>query len=94
MRPSRRSVGEILRSNRVAGSAFGAAPEVSRRLVEWLEQTYPPRCRNPLDTEREHERYAGKVELVQELRNMFDQYMDPHGAEVGHEVLVEDATGE
>lgn len=33
-------------------------------LVDWLRATYPPRCRLPEETEREHERYAGAVDLA------------------------------
>lgn len=39
----------------------------SDQLVEQLIEQYPARCRLPDETEREHERYAGKVELIQEL---------------------------
>lgn len=40
----------------------------SETLLETLEAQYPARCRLPKETEREHERYAGKVELIAEIR--------------------------
>jgi hypothetical protein len=37
-------------------------------MLESLEEQYPARCRKPDESEREHERYAGKVELLAEIR--------------------------
>lgn len=42
-------------------------------LLEWLEQQFPPRCRLPDETERDHERYAGKVELVGMIRQKLSE---------------------
>ena len=48
-------------------------PTYTAALIEALEAQYPPRCRLPKETEREHERYAGKVDLIQELRARIDK---------------------
>jgi len=48
-------------------------PTDSDSLLEQLEKQYPPRCRRPDETERDHERYAGKVELIMELRTRLDR---------------------
>jgi hypothetical protein len=45
-----------------------ALPPDSVALIERLSEQYPPRCRRPDETERDHERYAGKVDLINELR--------------------------
>lgn len=39
-------------------------PSIDRGLLEYLRRLYPERCRRSGETEREHERYAGKVELI------------------------------
>lgn len=44
-------------------------PRYLTDLVEDLETQYPPRCLEPRESVEDHHRYAGKVELVQELRN-------------------------
>ncbi len=44
-----------------------ALPTDSESLLSQLEEQYPPRCRLPDETERDHERYAGKVDLISEL---------------------------
>lgn len=41
-------------------------------MLERLEEQYPPRCRKQGEDELVHERYAGKVELIQELRRRLD----------------------
>lgn len=43
-------------------------PVPDPELVSALEQLYPPRCREENETERQHERYAGMVDLVVVLR--------------------------
>ena len=43
-------------------------PVPDPELVEALERLYPPRCRGEHETERQHERYAGMVDLVVILR--------------------------
>lgn len=45
-------------------------------LVE-LKKNYPPRCRLPSETERDHERYAGKVELIAELEERHRDQIAP-----------------
>jgi len=42
-------------------------PTDTDTLLSQLEEQYPARCRLPDETERDHERYAGKVELIHEL---------------------------
>ena len=42
-------------------------PTDTETLLAQLEAQYPARCRLPAETEREHERYAGKVDLINEL---------------------------
>jgi hypothetical protein len=37
-------------------------------LLEELEQNYPPRCIGKAETPEDAHRYAGKVELIAELR--------------------------
>ena len=44
----------------------------SATLLDELEAQYPVRCRLPDETEREHERYAGKVDLIAEIRARLD----------------------
>jgi hypothetical protein len=48
-------------------------PTDSESLLEQLETQYPARCRQPDETERDHERYAGKVDLIHELRVRLDR---------------------
>ncbi len=43
-------------------------PTDTETLLQRLEEQYPPRCRKIGEDELVHERYAGKVELIQELR--------------------------
>jgi len=50
-----------------------AIPTDSESLVGELEEQYPARCRLPDETERDHERYAGKVDLINELRARLDR---------------------
>ena len=50
-----------------------AIPTDSESLVSQLEEQYPARCRLADETERDHERYAGKVDLIQELRVRLDR---------------------
>lgn len=42
-------------------------PTDTASLLDQLEEQYPARCRLPDETERDHERYAGKVDLIAEL---------------------------
>jgi len=44
-----------------------ALPTDTASALSQLEEQYPARCRLPDETERDHERYAGKVDLIQEL---------------------------
>lgn len=48
-------------------------PTDSATLLSQLEDQYPPRCRMPDETERDHERYAGKVDLIQEMVARLEQ---------------------
>lgn len=41
-------------------------------LLEWLEAEYPARCRLRDETELEHERYAGAVELIAVIRQRLE----------------------
>ena len=50
-----------------------AIPTDSESLLRQLEEQYAPRCRLPDETERDHERFAGKVDLIQELRTRLDR---------------------
>lgn len=50
-----------------------ALPTDTESLLALLEVQYPPRCRRPGESELEHERYAGKVDLVAELRARLDK---------------------
>ena len=44
-----------------------------RDYVEHLESRFPPRCLRVGENEKEHLIYAGKVELIQEMRNCLEQ---------------------
>lgn len=46
-------------------------PKDTGTLLEHLDALYPPRCRKPKESELEHERYAGKVDLIAELKARF-----------------------
>ena len=50
-----------------------AIPTDSVSLLSELETQYPARCRLADETERDHERYAGKVDLIHELRVRLDR---------------------
>ena len=50
-----------------------ALPTDSDTLLTQLEDQYPARCRQSDETERDHERYAGKVDLITELRLRLDR---------------------
>lgn len=41
---------------------------ISPTLLKELEDEYPPRCKRIGESEENHQRYAGKVELVQALK--------------------------
>lgn len=43
-------------------------PTDTATLLDQLDDQYPNRVRKPNESELEHERYAGKVDLIQELR--------------------------
>ena len=43
-------------------------PDLSRDLIEDLEENYPPRCKTPEESLEDHLRYAGMVELIDVLR--------------------------
>jgi len=44
-----------------------ALPTDTASVLDQLEEQYPARCRLPGESERDHERYAGKVDLIKEL---------------------------
>jgi len=48
-------------------------PTDTETLLQSLEDQYPPRCRLWNEPELEHERYAGKVDLIAELRARLDK---------------------
>ena len=48
-------------------------PQDTGTLLDQLDELYPPRCRKPDESEREHERYAGKVDLIAELKARFNR---------------------
>ena len=43
-------------------------PMFTEHQVEWLEDQFPPRCKAPGEDEGDHQRYAGKVELIAVMR--------------------------
>jgi hypothetical protein len=47
-------------------------PTDTESMLASLEEQYPARCRKAGEDELAHERYAGKVELIQELRRRLD----------------------
>jgi len=50
-----------------------AIPTDSASLLHQLEEQYPARCRGLDEPERDHDRYAGKVDLIAELRARLDR---------------------
>lgn len=50
-----------------------AIPTDTESLLAELEVQYPARCRKAGEDELEHERYAGKVDLIAELRARLDK---------------------
>jgi len=48
-------------------------PSDSRELVEMLEKEYPPRCKRLKEDPEEHQQYAGKVSLIQWLRDWINR---------------------
>ena len=44
-----------------------AIPTLSKDLISQLSLTYPPRCKLPKELEEDHQSYAGKRELIDEL---------------------------
>jgi len=47
-------------------------PTDSESLIGQLEEQYPARCRGLDEPERDHDRYAGKVDLIAEMRARLD----------------------
>lgn len=56
-------------------------PILSRPHLEALESIFPPRCKDRAETEEDHQRYAGKVELVTYLRARFEQAKESNAPE-------------
>lgn len=48
-------------------------PEVDEKLLKALEDAYPQRCKLPGEDLEAHAFYAGKANLVEQLRFEFDQ---------------------
>lgn len=48
-------------------------PTDTESMLRQLEEQYPARCRRTNETERDHERYAGKVDLIAELMLRLDR---------------------
>ena len=44
-------------------------------LLEELEATYPPKCKDPSESLEEHSQYAGKVRLISDLRGRYEAGM-------------------
>jgi len=65
-------------------------PLLERHHIERLEALFPPRCLGRSENAEEHLRYAGMVELVQNLRIRFD---DKH-ADAGDEGVDPETDGE
>ncbi|MDG4856421.1 hypothetical protein [Mesorhizobium sp. WSM4982] len=51
-------------------------PILSEEALVALEALFAPRCLSRVETAEEHLRYAGKVELVEMLRNRHTQWAD------------------
>lgn len=50
----------------------GRTPEIPYDLLRWLERNYKPRCLGEQEAVEDHLRYAGKVDLVEQLRSMYE----------------------
>jgi len=46
-------------------------PHTAEELIAELELAYPPACIGPQDSLNDHLRYAGRVDLIQDLRRRF-----------------------
>lgn len=85
MRRPENHVTRTMRENlKVTGMEW---PEVSPRLVKFLEEAYPPRCKSPGESLEEHMLYAGVVRLIALMRAQVDHYADftngdPYDAEL------------
>lgn len=44
-------------------------PYVSERLVDFLEEQFPPKCKSPNEDLETHANYAGMVALIQIMRH-------------------------
>ncbi len=49
-----------------------AFPATVEGLLDMLSAENPSRCRKPGESELEHERYAGRVDLIDECRSRLD----------------------
>ena len=50
-------------------------PDLTEDLLAYLERNNQPRCFDPSkESEAEHFKHAGKVELIAQLRAMHEQY--------------------
>lgn len=50
-----------------------ALPTDTESMLSQLQEQYPPRCRQADENERDHDRYAGKVDLIAELTLRLDR---------------------
>lgn len=54
------------------GRAMKFLPTTIPDLLDQLEEQYPPRCLKPGEEVEAHIRYAGKVELIEHLRDLLN----------------------
>lgn len=67
-------------------------PVLEERALMALEAEFPAKCKRPSESEGEHQRYAGKVELVEALRLRRREALDD--AESDDELGIPDADAE
>ena len=48
-------------------------PLRSEDLIKRLNEVYPPRCKTLMETEEQHQRYAGVRDLIDELVAMLEE---------------------
>lgn len=74
----RRPTNHVVRAVAANSAASGVDgwPPIPKGMVEFLERTFPPRCRAPGEDHFTHERYAGRVDLIAELRQRLEREAD------------------
>lgn len=57
-------------AERITGTGTNSTPlpTLSMSDIRLLERLFPPRCKDVAETEGDHQRYAGKVELIAQLK--------------------------